>query len=819
MSLWAEIWSRPGAAVFERIVVGDDLGPASFTKRGPAGVGQGDVILPANWDRIAEVIVRDPATPANDVRRLARAYDSEGPTYASGEPRPIYEWFLDTTSEEFTEADLRITGAGIESIMADAIAFPWDWTGIADEQSLWPNWIYGGKDLIGDIELRYVPAVYRVHTTATGGTFTLGVSKNGGAIEDTDPITYNDTFDLITELEENVNVDDVEVSGIGTEANPWRIEVLGGPGIYNISINGSGLTGGVGRIEIESVGQLLPLGWEQSYSYVFRYTHGELLTFRISDGTGTDPALPACDTSGYMIAWDGVEEGFPGVQKVVAVQPGGIYQAEMWIYAVGVTTDYRFVIRDLAENGIAANPDFTSGITITANTWTQVLIPNVMIPQNTEKVIFRIGHVGTGNPPLTFIACPHLYEGLPATTAGAIMRDLLDDATIDHVAAGREVWDDLAGGNFLDYSSFTDSLDSNAVAWDEPEMHFTIPRGKNYLQVLTELAKLGYEWEVVPHSTTPGRWRLNLYNSGGLGADLTATDSGAINVGQGTTAGPIYRSHLSGNAVTVEGAAQFFSRSASATSISTIGRREVYVPDRNLTDLALTATRAAEEVVIRLLSGLSVNLNLDPTLTGPKPFVTYDVGDTLNVQVPPFVVRSPHRLTAITANLGPDGESFALAFSSESFTGSAGVSEGVRRLLLKFEELDQAAPRELESPIAISHNFGNMNVFTFEGDCFVAPGRHRMIFAKPVVVNSIIMAVNTAPTGQAIIVDVDKNGTTIFPVQANRPTIAAGAFASAEVIPQGVALAAGDYLTCDIDQRGSGIPGGDLTVSVRWEDV
>jgi hypothetical protein len=691
MSLFAEIWTRPGAAIFERVVVGDDLGPASFTKRGPSAVGEGRVILPANWDRIAEVIVRDPATPANDVRRLVRAFDSAGPTYADGSPRPVYEWFLDVTSDEFSEGFVDISGPGIESVMADAIVYPWDWAGGVNEQSLWPNWIYGGKDLIGDIESRYIPEVVRIWTTATGGTFTLEISADGGAFETTDAIAYNATVTVVeTEIEENANVTDVTVTGGGTASNPWIIQAISPEVDYVYAINSGSLTGGTGFIQHDQSGRLIPVGWEESHTYFGNILHGVNSEFRLSTGTGTDPALPACDTSGFSIMFNGTEPWYPGIQKVVSVQPGGIYQAEVWVYAQTTGTQFRFVVRDLGEQLIAFQE-----LTLIANTWTQFSIPNVMIPASVERVVFRVGHIGTGDPPRTFVACSHLYEGLPATTAGAIMRDLLDDATIDHVADGREVWDDLAGGNFMDYSTFTDSLDSNAVAWDDSELSFTIPRGKNYLQVLGDLAKLGYEWEVVPHPSTPGRWRLNLYNPDGLGSDLTASDT-AINVGQGTTAGPIFRSHLVANTITVEGAAQFFSRSQSSASISTIGRREWYVPDRGLTDLSSTAIRAAEEVAGRLLSGLSVNLNIEPIDDGPRPLVDYDVGDTLNVQVPPLVTRSAHQLSVLTANLGPDGETYALAFSSESFTGSAGVTEAVRRLMLKFEGIDQEAPRELE---------------------------------------------------------------------------------------------------------------------------
>lgn len=58
------------------------------------------------------------------------------------------------------------------------------------------------------------------------------------------------------------------------------------------------------------------------------------------------------------------------------------------------------------------------------------------------------------------------------------------------------------------------------------------------------------------------------------------------------------------------------------------------------------------------------------------------------------------------------------------------------------------------------------------------------------------------PDGQAIIVDVNKNGSTVFATQANRPTIPAGQHASSIVVPSVTSFAAGDYLTVDIDQVG-----------------
>jgi hypothetical protein len=78
-------------------------------------------------------------------------------------------------------------------------------------------------------------------------------------------------------------------------------------------------------------------------------------------------------------------------------------------------------------------------------------------------------------------------------------------------------------------------------------------------------------------------------------------------------------------------------------------------------------------------------------------------------------------------------------------------------------------------------------------------------------------SVGTAPTTQSVIVDVNKNGTTIFTTQGNRPTIAAGANTDASSTPDVTAFAAGDYMTVDVDQIGTGTVGADLTVQVWYE--
>jgi hypothetical protein len=94
-------------------------------------------------------------------------------------------------------------------------------------------------------------------------------------------------------------------------------------------------------------------------------------------------------------------------------------------------------------------------------------------------------------------------------------------------------------------------------------------------------------------------------------------------------------------------------------------------------------------------------------------------------------------------------------------------------------------------------------------------GRFRFPFAATIL--GVTMAINTAPTGATVICDVNKNGTTMFTTQGNRPSIAISAFATAaEAVPDVTAITIGDYVTVDVDQIGSTIAGSDLTVFVRY---
>lgn len=89
-----------------------------------------------------------------------------------------------------------------------------------------------------------------------------------------------------------------------------------------------------------------------------------------------------------------------------------------------------------------------------------------------------------------------------------------------------------------------------------------------------------------------------------------------------------------------------------------------------------------------------------------------------------------------------------------------------------------------------------------------------MLIGRAGTIVDVRAYLDTAPTGATFIVDVNKNGTTLFTTQSVRPTIAISGNASTTTLPAVTTVAAGDRLTVDIDQIGSTVAGSDLYVSI-----
>ncbi len=90
-----------------------------------------------------------------------------------------------------------------------------------------------------------------------------------------------------------------------------------------------------------------------------------------------------------------------------------------------------------------------------------------------------------------------------------------------------------------------------------------------------------------------------------------------------------------------------------------------------------------------------------------------------------------------------------------------------------------------------------------------------IIVTRALTIVKAYAVVKTAPTDASIIVDINKNGSTIWSTQDDRLTIADGATTGNTTSFNTTSLVEGDLLTLDIDQVGSTVAGADLTVALK----
>ena len=191
-----------------------------------------------------------------------------------------------------------------------------------------------------------------------------------------------------------------------------------------------------------------------------------------------------------------------------------------------------------------------------------------------------------------------------------------------------------------------------------------------------------------------------------------------------------------------------------------------------------------------------------------------------------------------------DGSIKSSALSSYEQTASKGQASGyapldatthvpLTNLPLPFAQSNTHASADTDSAsTALHHTLGtganqaaagnhshtlvsSLPTFTKYSTLSVGAGTLRLPIDASYTITGVRLTVGTAPTGANLIVDVLKNGSTVFTTSANRPTITAGSNSGGPgAAPDLPTIAAGDYLTINIDQVGSTVAGADLVVSI-----
>lgn len=109
--------------------------------------------------------------------------------------------------------------------------------------------------------------------------------------------------------------------------------------------------------------------------------------------------------------------------------------------------------------------------------------------------------------------------------------------------------------------------------------------------------------------------------------------------------------------------------------------------------------------------------------------------------------------------------------------------------------------------------------FYIDGVLAVETNAMSIIAPCALTITEIGLAVDVAPTGAGLIIDVNKNGTTMYTTQANRPTVAADGTSATATDPDVTSIAKGDKISIDIDQVGSTVAGENLSAIIICEVV
>lgn len=117
--------------------------------------------------------------------------------------------------------------------------------------------------------------------------------------------------------------------------------------------------------------------------------------------------------------------------------------------------------------------------------------------------------------------------------------------------------------------------------------------------------------------------------------------------------------------------------------------------------------------------------------------------------------------------------------------------------------------------LAQDFNAGSV-LFSFENLLQVFAGTLRVynLSGQTKIISRVFLSLDTASGGAAIVVDIHKNGVTIFTDQAHRPSISSSSHTGSTVDIDVPSWEDGDYLTMDIDQVGISPNGSDLVVHV-----
>lgn len=202
-------------------------------------------------------------------------------------------------------------------------------------------------------------------------------------------------------------------------------------------------------------------------------------------------------------------------------------------------------------------------------------------------------------------------------------------------------------------------------------------------------------------------------------------------------------------------------------------------------------------------SGNMTNSATSHTFTAP---LTYDAGVTV-----PTLAGSDYFLLSILDSSGALSEIVKVT----AYTSGTGVAT-IARAQEGTSGVSHTSGDKVTQAVYASDLGAKTIVFKFAGTLVTGVGATRFYNDSGVswTLRAVRATVETSPSGGAVTVDLNINGTTAFTTQGNRPSIASAGTTNKATAIDVTTVADGDYLTADIDVATA--PAANLTVEVTY---
>lgn len=726
--MWAEAWTLPelGSFAMKRAIPG-----VIKVRDVHSGIGRGEVSIPADWPQIDAILA---ATEGSLIRVVKRGSD--------GGRNVVFEFTPEGASKEYTEdneAVWRFTGPSIEAKLDQAIVLPYDYP---TNPSVDPDWVYGFTNLIDGANAGFEDNPQSlVNPDAEFGS-TFGWPTTGDRWDQIAPETFEaktgagaDTgdwyFEVTGDLGEGIyqNFDPPLVEGktytvtarlyVAT-GDTTRIEVTPAASVSVGSLfNGAAYADAVGNDAYQTVTVTFVAGSGSGGISILSQTASN--TWRVDNVTvsgfgggledwgqrGTNGTFQVSSstvrTGSYALNWKPTSgtAGNDSIYLPVRTTVGQQVTGSIWVYHTeGVTETFRLVLRIPGVNPNTQNVASVA-VEVPTATWTQLVASGTATTAITE---LELRYDETGAPTNSFfVDDAEFYTGQAPATVGEILGDLHDDVTTDHTAESNDFDVDQLSWLKLDFS---DTVDTNGDAWDD-DIAISIPALLTFGQLMDRLARLGYEWRIVPNPDFPDTdteshllqvtnpWDATAY-TGGLGSDKTSTVT--ITSGQAVLAGPVKRSELTRTVALAMDSAGNLAVSRDATGETNWGQRFAGARERHNYDDSLQ--QVADQLIVDRAQPVTAS-QVELIQSTQKPYLDFEPGDTVTFGLPPDLAQAPHRIATFTYDIIDSDIMWKVDFDRAVYTGLAGTVQAVNQLLRR------AADPERDTTTVVSPETGD----------------------------------------------------------------------------------------------------------------